>query len=140
MFWSGKFQHRSFRHAVAAGCGVACGLTAFNATAQTLSQELTQLIQTHPRILAARKNVREANEAIGEAFSEFLPTVTLTGDAGYEHTDSPERRRDDKDELTTWRQRGTVTVTQNLYDGSRKTANLDIANLNVGVSQAELNL
>ena len=107
--------------------------------AQTLEQALTELLAAHPRIQGARKGLADAAARIDEAFADFLPRVELTGDRGYEYTDSPGRRKDKKDPLsTTDREKATVTVSQLLFDGRRRDGVLDIAELNQDIANFEL--
>ncbi len=97
--------------------------------AQTLEDELATLLDDHPEIQAARNRLLTATGAVDEAFSRFLPQVDLSGDTGYEYTDSPALRSVNDSPLSTSRDLATLDVTQNLFDGFDRSANLDAANL-----------
>ena len=97
--------------------------------AVTLKQELQHLLDQHPQLKAGRDNVAAAGEGINFADSLFLPTISLTGDSGYKRIDNPARRASGDD----WGrgfEKLTMTVTQNLFDGSRKNHDKDVAELN----------
>ncbi len=113
-------------------------LTGLPTSAETLNQELKVLLSTHPQLHAASKAVNSAKSARTEAFSGFLPQVTLSGDYGYEYTDSPARRANPGDALDTTRNSVTLTVTENLFDGFRDSANVDLAAVNQNIASDNL--
>lgn len=96
---------------------------------QTLEQELSGALERHPLINSARFNLREAGEVVDEAFGEFLPEVDLTGDSGYEYTDSPTRRDDDDPPLSTYRNRLSLSLSQNVFDGFERSSRFEIAEI-----------
>jgi adhesin transport system outer membrane protein len=87
------------------------------AAAQTLGDEVKTLLAEHPRLEAARKGVKAADEGVREAFAGYLPTLRLEGDQGYEVTDSPTRRAAGDPTLEAWRNSASVVATQNLFRG-----------------------
>ncbi|MEX2455526.1 MAG: TolC family protein [Rhodospirillaceae bacterium] len=99
------------------------------AVAETLPSELRHLLQTHPKLHAARKSVEAAGEGIREAESGYLPRVRLSGDYGPERVDSPSRRAAEGDAFSGTHRSGTLTVTQNLFEGFRTGAATKIAEL-----------
>lgn len=119
--------------------GAIIALTAGPAQAGSLSQEIEYLLQTHPQINAARNEVSAATEGVKSAFSEYLPQMTLFSDYGYQKTDSPGLRavRNGRD-LDTTRDKVTVTITQNLFDGFRRETNNETARLNRTVAEIDL--
>jgi outer membrane protein, adhesin transport system len=107
---------------VAAVMAAALSTTTWCADAATLLDELRGLTDAHPRIRANRELVGAAEEGERRAFAGNLPTLTMQGDAGYEYTDSPDRRRIAGESFRHSRKRDTLTLTQNVFDGFRTTA------------------
>ncbi|MBM3516996.1 MAG: hypothetical protein FJX56_03730 [Alphaproteobacteria bacterium] len=68
-----------------------------------------------------------AEGAIGVAGAGLLPRVTLSGQLGYEEVDSKIRREDFGKSFRRGQDRLTLTVTQNLFDGERKSAQKESA-------------
>jgi len=108
------------------------------AGAKPMSQALEELLRTHPRILAAEKNLGAARESTREAEAGFLPTVTLSGDSGLERVDSVERRARRDSASSTRRDSLTLSVTQNLFDGFETTTRNQIGALGERSAEAEL--
>lgn len=100
------------------------------ASAQSLEEELTRALQAHPAIEAVRDDLDVADEAIGEAFSDYLPDLDILADGGYEVTDSPGRRRANDPEFEAFRRRAGATLNQTLFDGLRREGGLRTARLN----------
>lgn len=87
----------------------------------TLSAELTELLRSHPRLQGARDQLNAAREEERQAFSGFLPTVTVTGDSGREVVDSPGTRSSFGEATQEYRQKATLSLTQNLFRGFATT-------------------
>jgi adhesin transport system outer membrane protein len=105
------------------------------AGAQSLQQELSRLLASHPRIAAAQANYAASGKGVDEAFAAYLPKVLLTGDAGYENTDSPSTRLvANGGTVETSRDKATLQIIQGLYDGSRREATYEVAQLNREIS------
>lgn len=122
-------------------CAIITALTtalACNATAQSMTEMLSELITDSPRIISGQRNLGATEKAADEAFAAFLPTVGATLDGGYEYTDSQARRAAGADTLGMGRESANLTVTQNLFDGSLKSENLSIANLSIGIASQSL--
>ena len=85
--------------------------------AQTLQQELKSLLSEHPRIRAAEAVSKREAEGVTSAFSGFLPKVALTGDYGREEIDNPTRRNTGLGTSELNRNKATLTVAQNVFDG-----------------------
>jgi adhesin transport system outer membrane protein len=94
---------------LALGCGNVC--------AQSFEDELRHLLQTHPQVLEASKNVQASEEGIGIAFSGYLPDVKLNADTGFEHIDSRSRRVTEGEPWNKGRETAGVTITQKIFDG-----------------------
>lgn len=94
--------------------------------AQSLQDEVAQLLVSHPQIRAARKNVAASAAGVDAAFAQYLPTVSAFGDFGYERIDSPGRTSATPNQgpFTTGQSRQTsVTMTQTLFNGYLNEAN-----------------
>jgi adhesin transport system outer membrane protein len=109
----------------------AIGLGVGHASAQSLEDEVAYLLRNHPQLKGLRNQVEASEEGINRAFAAYLPTVEVTGDYGYESTDSPARRAAvaDAEPLRTARTKGTLTVTQNIFDGWRGSSEYNASQL-----------
>ena len=54
------------------------------AAAQSLQEEVAQLLGNHPQIRAARQNVASSEEGENAALAEYMPRVSAFGDFGYD--------------------------------------------------------
>ena len=104
------------------------------AHAAPLREELTRLLQTHPRLRAERHAVGSAVQRVREAFSGFLPKITLSGDIGPERVDTPVRSETD----TLYRRKATLSVTQTLFDGRGTPRTHEAARLRVEAARHRL--
>ena len=111
------------------------------AAAQSLEEEVVQLLGSHPQIRVARQNVASSEEGVNAALAEYLPRVSAFGDFGYERIDSPGRRTGEPDQgpFTTGQSRQTsLTLTQTVFNGFLNDANN--ANANLAKQSAEISL
>lgn len=108
------------------------------AAALTLEDALQNLAERHPQIRAAESGVASAESGIGIATSRFLPTVDITGDGGYERTDTPSRRDANQDPLDAARRRLTLSITQNLFDGHARDSGLRQAEITRDATRVDL--
>jgi len=115
-------------------------LTGSEASALPLEDEVAYLLRNHPQLKGLRNQVLASEEGINRAFSGYLPKVEVNGDYGYESTDSPARRASapNAEHLGTARTRGTLTITENLFDGFRTSADYNTAKLNKTGSEIRL--
>ena len=113
---------------------------AVSAHAQTLEEELSVLIESHPQIKAAYKTVASSAEEINKAAAKFLPRVNLSGDYGPSRVDSPTRRATATNAapFTRVQNSTTLTVTQNLFQGFADESAAKTARLNKLVNEADL--
>ncbi|WP_374371120.1 TolC family outer membrane protein [Dongia sp.] len=111
---------------------------ATGARAETLEQALAGLLQSSDRVTAAQLNLQANTEGIDEALSAYYPKAAITGDVGYEYTDSPSLRDDGDSPFSTDREGVALTVTQNVWDGWRREATVDVARLNEQVAGLSL--
>ena len=106
----------------------------------SLTDELTYLLENHPRLKAARNNISAAEEGVNRAFGEYLPSIDLFTDWGYEHTDSPGLRATasrNGSSLHTPRESFSLTLTEKLFTGFRRKASNETARLNRQVAEIE---
>ena len=94
----------------------------FPSAVPNLSEDLAKLLSIDHRILAARSALSAARSGDKQAFSVFLPTISLSSDAGREVIDSPSTRTSGLDEQRETRQKATLTFTQNLFSGGANVA------------------
>lgn len=109
------FPRGSFR-AAALACVVSV-VSAGPAAAQSLREELRELIRAHPRIEESRAQLREADEIVRQARSGFLPSVSVTGSFGGEMVSNPSTRALNEDNLVLRSNALGVEVRQPLVDG-----------------------
>lgn len=91
------------------------------ARAVTLEEVLVGLLATHPQIEADANRVSSAEQLIRGVTSQYYPRVDLSSDFGVENVDTAARRADGLDPFHRGRERATLSVTQNVFDGSRKS-------------------
>lgn len=100
-----KFLQRS-----ASACVIAASLAfAGDAHANPLANELQYLLQNYPAIQAKASLSDAAREDVNAAHGLSYPTVSLSGDTGFQRTDQPSKND--------WRVQGNITATYNLFDG-----------------------
>ncbi|HEX9702566.1 MAG TPA: TolC family protein [Rhodospirillales bacterium] len=117
-------------------------LAAAPAQAATLEEELAILLQDHPNIRAASKNVESQRQEVKRTMSDFLPRISASSEVAYEHSNSPSERQqgDGQDGKPSARgaQRASVTMTQNLFNGFQTTSAVRTARLNKELAQMTL--
>ena len=105
---------------------LALGFSASVSHAQSLQEELRGLAENHPQVTAANKTALSTGKEVNKAIANFMPTIVFTGDRGMENIKSDSVRGD-----IDWRRTvGTVTVTQNLFDGFSRSTTLRSARIN----------
>ena len=99
---------------------VAAVAVAFNALgvsdsrATTLQEAAALAVSSHPTVQAAAAGRRAAEEDVNDARADFFPSVDVTADGGWEHTDDPDSGADGEN---LFRRLGRVSLTQRLFDG-----------------------
>ena len=110
---------------VAAVCAVgvilASGVAKVPARANSLQDALVQAYQNNPALLAERARLRATDEGVSQALSNWRPTVSITGDAGYQFR-SRTLSGGDKGSNTTLPRGAALSIDQNLYRGGRTSA------------------
>jgi adhesin transport system outer membrane protein len=116
---------------VAILAGIAFAATAMPGpvSAEPLRDELILLLAEHPDIRRARNDAAAAKSRIGEARAANLPRFELSADTGAERTDDPTRRAGNLGAFSIRRDKVTLTVTQNLFNGFRDQAGINAAKI-----------
>jgi outer membrane protein, adhesin transport system len=99
------------------------------AKAQSMSEELQHLLETHPLIKSKESVLAGGAEGITAARAGYLPTVKLTGDTGPEYVNSPTRRSTEGHAFYKGRETMGVVVTQRLFDGYSTDSAVESAKL-----------
>lgn len=122
---------RNWSLALFTGIAVSVAGGVASVSAETLQEEISILLIQHPDIRRARNDAAAAGARVDEAYGAFYPRLELTGDTGYERTDSPDRRAAGDDAFSMRRDKLTLTATQNLFNGFRDEVGLNAANSGV---------
>src|SRR5206468_5890171 len=80
----GGQKQRPLRSGATFAVMAAAVLAATPASAQTLTEAFAYTYNNNPQILAQRALLRATDEQVPQALSNWRPTVTLTGNAGFE--------------------------------------------------------
>ncbi|MFP4098310.1 MAG: TolC family outer membrane protein [Alphaproteobacteria bacterium] len=85
----------------------------------TLRDAVAVGLATNPEYGAVAASRRATDEELSQGRALFLPSIDLSGDAGFEHSDDPGTRagNDGDDEEDLFRKQIGVTLTQMLFDG-----------------------
>lgn len=117
---------------------VGMALGAHQVEAQSLGDELSVLLADSPEINSLRNQVLASDEGINEAYAGFLPTLDLSGDVGFEHTEEPTDNTGVGEDVDLTRRRVTAILRQRLFDGWGTQSNYNAAQLNSEVAAATL--
>lgn len=105
---------------LAAGALAVVSLGAAPAGAQTLTEALAYAYNTNPQLLAQRALLRQTDEGVPQALSNWRPTVTFTGEAGYNRGSVNEGTGDIFSSFET--RELDLRLTQPVYRGGRTEA------------------
>ncbi len=104
----------------AAGAALTVFIGAVSASAQTLTEAMSYAYNTNPQLLAQRSVLRQTDENVPQALSNWRPTVTFTGEAGIDRGSINEGTGD---QFSTFKTRELdLRVTQPVYRGGRTEA------------------
>ncbi|TVQ52659.1 MAG: hypothetical protein EA355_14630 [Rhodobacteraceae bacterium] len=115
-------------------CAIACALSlAGGAQAMSLSEAIAAAYESNPDLLAARANLRAADEAVNQARAGLRPRVDGAVSYGAQRTDGRGRPADSTDAF-----RAGLDATQPLYDGGRTQNTVRARIANVSAARARL--
>jgi len=104
------------------------------AYAESFSQLLPEVLENHDRINAAETDLYAANDGIDIATGDYLPTVSLSAEKGYEYQNKPTG----SDDTSTGYSQLTLGASQLLWDVNKTFVSIDKSKL--AASSAELRL
>jgi outer membrane protein len=121
---AGRARVRKMRLAVALAAGTAMAALAGvgPASAQTITEALGYAYNTNPQLLAQRALLRQTDEGVPQALSNWRPTVTFTGEAGYNRGELQEGLPTGGTFSTFFTRELDFKVTQPIYRGGRTEA------------------
>jgi outer membrane protein, adhesin transport system len=122
-----------FAVAWAMGCGIIAP-----AAAETLSDELGELLRSHPQIQSKTNTVRSSESGIGVARSAYLPSVKMSTDGGPDYVNSTDRKNTQGKSWDRAGESASVTVTQHIFDGYATDSSVGAAKITRDVSEADL--
>ncbi|MBX2830759.1 MAG: TolC family outer membrane protein [Rhodospirillales bacterium] len=107
-----------------------------NASAESLEDALIKAYQSNPTLEAGRASLRSSDEEISTALSNWRPSVTLSGDAGFREFNTDTNGAEADSSLTPYTL--GFDVTQPLYRGGRTTAETERAEARIRAARASL--
>ena len=117
----GCLKQRPLRAAATLAILAAAVFAGSPASAQTLTEAFAYAYNNNPQILAQRALLRATDEQVPQALSNWRPTVTLTGQAGFERAGVAARGTSTN--FSSFEPRSLdLRVTQPLYRGGRTEA------------------
>src|ERR1700722_4012923 len=109
-----------------------------SAWAASLNEELVFLLTQHPRIKSAQRDVLGADEGKRGALAGYYPQLSIDANYGDEYSDVPTRRIQNQAPSRLWRDTRGITMSQNIFDGFRREANVEGARINQVLSSLAL--
>jgi outer membrane protein len=106
------------------------------AAGDTLVDALAQTYTTNPRLLAQRASLRSTDEQVPTALSAWRPTVTMTGQAGYE--DATQEAFDVEERVDLQPRSAAIAIEQPITTGGSEFATLEQAKNLVQGARAQL--
>ncbi|MCC7016016.1 MAG: TolC family protein [Rhodospirillales bacterium] len=114
-------------------------LLAGGASANPLEKELASILVDHPQIQGAMKNIEAARHGVDRARAPMFPKLSVAGDTGPEYVDSPGTRQTESgSDVVRTHIVGSVTVTQNLFNGFQTTTQIRTAAINRALTEVTL--
>jgi adhesin transport system outer membrane protein len=108
------------------------------AAAESLTDELQGLLETHPEIQAKTKAVNSAEQGIGVARSAYLPTVKVNNSTGPEYDSTPTRWSTEGKPYERGGATSGFSVTEHLFDGFSTDSAVGAAKVNRDISATDL--
>lgn len=103
------------------------GLSSANAHAESLRDAVRFAVTTNPAVKASEASMRAAAFELMQLEREYLPTVSLTGETGWQRVDDPNSLSPEDDDSTKDRHQLGLSAELILFDGFRRS-NLVYAN------------
>ncbi len=108
------------------------------ASAASLNDELVFLLTQHPRIKSAQRDLLGSDQGVRGAVAGYYPQLSVDANYGEEYTDSPSRRLQGQQPSRLWRDTRGMTISQSIFDGFRREANVEGARINRVLSTLSL--
>ena len=121
----------------AALVAVAVSLATTAASAETLNEAMATAYANNPTLQAARAQLRQVDEQVPQALSNWRPTVDIQGDIGPEWEKDKIRGANDRSDSRVPKS-ASLSVTQPIYRGGRTVAQRDEAENLVSAGRAQL--
>jgi TolC family type I secretion outer membrane protein len=125
------------RASTAALIALALSLAAATASAETLNEALATAYANNPTLQSARAQLRQVDEQVPQALSNWRPTVDVEGSAGVAW-ENDNARAAGSDDRTREPKSASLNLTQPLYRGGRTVAQRDQAENLVSAGRAQL--
>ena len=122
----------------AAGLAALPVLAAGPVSAQTLEETLVRAYANNPTLRAERAALRATDEEVPQALSNWRPTISASGSAGWDVTDSTSSSSRPKSADVTYPVSASLSISQSLYRGGRTRAAIDGAENTVFAGRASL--
>lgn len=126
-----------FRYAASALAAAILGFSAAVA-AQTFTDELQVLVDTHPEIAGRRHAVEAARAGVDNVAANYLPKLDITTAGGPQYIDSPVTKQAGGGEWVSVAQLAGVQLSQALFDGFATPAALHGAELQLEAAEFSL--
>jgi adhesin transport system outer membrane protein len=88
------------------------------------------LLTQHPRIKSAQRDALGAEESQRGAVAGYYPQLSVDANYGEEYSDTPSLRLQGSRPTRLWRDTRGITMSQSIFDGFRREANLEGARIN----------
>ncbi len=105
-------------------------LAGLPASAETLTEAMTQAYNTNPSLLAERARLRATDEELSQANAGWRPTIIVNGDVG--------TAQDYQNDITTDSWNADITASQPIFEGGSVGARRDIAKAQIRAGRASL--
>src|SRR5882724_6649697 len=125
------------RAGTAALVALALSLAAATASAETLKEALATAYANNPTLQAARAQLRQVDEQVPQALSNWRPTVDVQGSIGKEWEQDTIRGANDKANSREPKS-ASLNLSQPIYRGGRTVAQRDQAEELVSAGRAQL--
>jgi outer membrane protein len=105
-------------------------LAGMPASAETLTEAMTEAYNTNPSLLAERARLRATDEELNQANAGWRPTIIVNGDVG--------TAKDYQNDISTDSWNADITASQPIFEGGSVGARRDIAKAQIRAGRASL--